>query len=239
MSLEIGQVFAGYTILRVLGSGGMGTVYLASHPRLPREDAVKVLPAELTDDPEFRARFSREADLAASLSHPHIVRVHDRGETDGQFWISMDYVRGTDAGVLSRTQYPRGMPLDQVVAIVTAVGSALDYAHHRGLLHRDVKPANILLADPETTSQRIFLADFGIARSMLEATGLTATNTTIGTIAYASPEQLSGRHMDGCSDQHLHDQRHRHGHRRGKSIDDKQEVVRTRRRLSLNVWMTS
>ena len=94
MSLEIGQVFAGYTIRRVLGEGAMGTVYLAAHPRLPREDALKVLPADLTADPEFRARFVREAEMAAGLSHPHIVRIHDRGEHDGQFWISMDYVAG-------------------------------------------------------------------------------------------------------------------------------------------------
>ena len=87
MSLEAGQVFAGYTIIRPLGSGGMGQVYLAAHPRLPREDALKVLPPELTADAEFRARFVREADLAAGLSHPHIVRVHDRREEDGHFWM--------------------------------------------------------------------------------------------------------------------------------------------------------
>ena len=202
MSLEIGQVFAGYTILRVLGSGGMGTVYLASHPRLPREDALKVLPEDLTGNPEFRARFTREADLAASLSHPHIVRVHDRGETDGQFWISMDYVRGTDAGALARTQYPRGMPLDQVLAIVTAVGSALDYAHHCGLLHRDVKPANILLTEPDGQPRRVFLADFGIARRIDDAARLTSTNMTVGTVAYAAPEQLKGEPIDGRADQY-------------------------------------
>src|ERR1700724_1338919 len=100
MPLEVGEVFAGYTIVRVLGAGGMGKVYLAAHPRLPREDALKVLPADMTDDPEVRARFMREAELAAGLSHPHIVAIHDRGEDDGHFWISMDYVAGTDAGEL-------------------------------------------------------------------------------------------------------------------------------------------
>src|SRR6185312_8255601 len=117
--------FAGYTIVRVLGAGGMGTVYLASHPRLPREDALKVLPADVTTDPGFRARFLREAELAADLSHPHIVRIHDRGEEDGQFWISMDYVAGTDAARLVRDHYPVGMALSEVVPIITAVGSAL------------------------------------------------------------------------------------------------------------------
>ncbi len=149
MSLVGGQVFAGYTIVRVLGAGAMGTVYLVSHPRLPRQDALKVLPADLTANAEFRARFLREAELAAGLSHPNIVRIHDRGEEDGQFWISMDYVAGTDAGRLLREHFPGGMPLDEVASIIAAVGSALDYAHHRGLLHRDVKPANILLADPD------------------------------------------------------------------------------------------
>jgi Protein kinase domain len=202
MSLEAGQVFAGYTILRTLGAGAMGTVYLAAHPRLPRQDALKVLPADLTGDAEFRARFLREAELAASLSHPHIVRIHDRGEFDGQFWISMDFVAGTDASRLLLENYPRGMPLTEVVPIITGVASALDYAHHRGLLHRDVKPANILLADPDGQQRRVFLADFGVARRMDDALGLTATNMTVGTVAYAAPEQLKGEPMDGRADQY-------------------------------------
>jgi Protein kinase domain len=202
MALEIGQVFAGYTILRVLGAGGMGQVYLASHPRLPREDALKVLPVDLTGDAEFRARFMREADLAAGLSHPHIVGIHDRGEEDGQFWISLDYVAGSDAGRLLRDDHPCGMPLDEVVPIVTAVASALDYAHHCGLLHRDVKPANILLSDPDGQARRVYLADFGLARHIDDATGLTATNMTVGTVAYVAPEQLKGERVDGRADQY-------------------------------------
>ncbi|WP_304610749.1 serine/threonine-protein kinase [Mycobacterium sp. Marseille-P9652] len=202
MPLDVGQVFAGYRIVRVLGSGGMGQVYLAAHPRLPREDALKVLPADLTTDPEFRARFLREADLVAGLSHPHIVRVHDRGECEGHLWISMDYVAGTDVGRLLREHYPNGMPLDEVVPIVAAVASALDYAHHRGLLHRDVKPANILLTDPDGQARRVFLADFGIARRIDDATGLTETNMTVGTAAYAAPEQLKGEPVDGRADQY-------------------------------------
>ena len=98
MALQVGEVFAGYTILRVLGAGGMGQVYLAKHPRLPREDALKVLSAELTADPQYRARFLREADIAATLWHPHILGIHDRGEFNGQFWISMDFVRGHRRG---------------------------------------------------------------------------------------------------------------------------------------------
>src|ERR1700757_1067860 len=202
MTLEAGQVFAGYTIVRVLGVGGMGAVYLASHPRLPRQDALKVLPADLTADPEFRGRFLREAELAGSLSHPNIVGIYDGGEEDGQFWIAMDYVAGTDLGRLLHEKYPGGMLLDEAVPIIAAVGSALDYAHRRGLWHRDVKPANILLADPDGQERRVFLADFGIARRIEDATGLTATNMTVGTANYAAPEQLKGDPLDGRADQY-------------------------------------
>ena len=106
MPLADGATFAGYTIVRMLGSGGMGEVYLAQHPRLPRRDALKVLPASVSADNEYRQRFNREADIAATLWHPHIVGVHDRGDFEGQLWISMDYVDGTDAARLLRERYP-------------------------------------------------------------------------------------------------------------------------------------
>ncbi|WIM87222.1 serine/threonine-protein kinase [Candidatus Mycobacterium wuenschmannii] len=199
MPVSVGEAFAGFTILRVLGAGGMGSVYLAAHPRLPRQDALKVLSAQWTADPEYRERFLREANLTASLSHPNILGVHDRGEYDGQLWISMDYVGGTDASKLVREQHPDGLPVEQALEIVTAVASALDYAHQQGLLHRDVKPANILL-DP--TAQRIFLADFGIARLIDDPSGLTATNMAVGTMSYAAPEQLRGEPLDGRTDQY-------------------------------------
>jgi serine/threonine protein kinase, bacterial len=202
MPLADGATFAGYTIVRMLGSGGMGEVYLAQHPRLPRRDALKVLPVSVSADNEYRQRFNREADIAAALWHPHIVGVHDRGEFDGQIWISMDYVDGTDAGRMLRERYPDGMPRAEVVDIVTAVAQALDYAHERDLLHRDVKPANILLAYPESGDQRILLADFGIARWVNDISGLTATNMTVGTVSYAAPEQLMGAQLDGRADQY-------------------------------------
>ncbi|GFG84310.1 protein kinase domain-containing protein [Mycolicibacter algericus] len=202
MPLALGAEFAGYRIERLLGSGAMGEVYLARHPRLPRRDALKVLPAGLTTDAEFRQRFQLEADLAATLFHPNIVGVHDRGEFDGQLWIAMDYVAGTDAARFVADRYPNGMPEDEALPIVGAIAEALDHAHQRGLLHRDVKPANILIADPEGGSQRILLADFGIVRQLGTVGGLTATNFTVGTVSYAAPEQLRGDDLDGRADQY-------------------------------------
>ncbi len=202
MPLDEGTTFAGYTVVRRLGSGGMGEVYLVEHPRLPRRDALKVLRPEVSADAEYRERFNREADIASSLWHPHIVGVHDRGEDDGRLWIDMDYVEGTDAGRLLHDRHRSGMPGGVVADIVAAVAGALDYAHQRLLLHRDVKPANILLTDPGTAQNRILLADFGIARWVDDPSGLTATNMTVGTVSYAAPEQLMGGQLDGRADQY-------------------------------------
>ncbi|MEZ0339515.1 serine/threonine-protein kinase [Mycobacterium sp. pV006] len=203
MPLSDGEVISGYTIARLLGAGGMGEVYLAKHPRLPRYDALKVLSASVCADEEYRQRFHREAEIAATLWHPHIVAVHDRGEFEGRLWLSMDHVEGTDAAKLLAERYPGGMPPDLVARIVSAVGEALDYAHQQGLLHRDVKPANILIADPETENERIMLADFGIARRVGEVSALTGTNMTVGTVAYSAPEQLTAdEQIDGRADQY-------------------------------------
>jgi serine/threonine protein kinase, bacterial len=202
MPLRIGETFAGYRILRLLGSGGMGEVYLVQHPRLPRRDALKVLRPDLSSDASFRERFIREADLAAGLRHPHIVGIHDRGEHDGQLWIAMDYIDGIDIAQLMQQRYPAGMPADLAISISAAVASALDYAHGRSLLHRDVKPANIIVADLDTEERHVFLADFGIARPLDDTSGITTTNMTVGTVAYAAPEQLMGERMDGRADQY-------------------------------------
>ena len=201
MSLEVGQVFAEYTIVRRLGAGAMGEVYLAEHPRLPRRDALKVVAPQVSSDPEYRERFNREAQNAATLSHPNIVTVYDRGEFEGQLWLTMDYVEGTDAAELL-TQHRKGLPPDEVVRIVTGVADALDYAHQRLLLHRDVKPANILLAKLDSGGWRPLLADFGIARRVDDSTGLTQSNIALGTVAYAAPEQLMGLPLDGRADQY-------------------------------------
>ncbi len=203
MPLRTGEIFAGFRIVRLLGSGGMGEVYLAEHPRLPRHNALKVLPADVSADADYRARFEREADLASRLWHPHIVSVHDRGEYDGQLWIAMDYVDGLDAARLLSSRYPDGMPADQVLRVVTAVAGALDYAHKQGLLHRDVKPANVMLThSKDDEEQRILLTDFGIARNVDDISGLTSTNMTVGTVAYSAPEQLMGEDLDGRADQY-------------------------------------
>lgn len=200
--MQAGQEFAGYTIVGLLGSGGMGEVYLARHPRLPRNDALKVLRSEISADDTFRLRFIREADSVAALEHPNIVTVYDRGDTDGQLWIANQYVDGTDAAALL-TRYPAGLPVDEVTQIVTAVAAALDHAHDAGLLHRDVKPANILLAKPDRNGERrIYLADFGIARPLDDPSGLTSTNFALGTFAFAAPEQLMGADLDGRADQY-------------------------------------
>ncbi|MGV0494227.1 serine/threonine-protein kinase [Mycobacterium kansasii] len=203
IGLKAGEIFAGYTIVRLLGSGGMGEVYLAQHPRLPRREALKILGIEVSADADYRRRFIREADVASALWHPNIVRVNDRGEFAGKLWISMDFVDGTDAASLLRNRFPAGMPADQVATIISAIASALDYAHqHHKVMHRDVSPANILLAEPEAAAQRILLGDFGIARNIGETSGLTATNMTIGTFPYAAPEQLTGEPIDGRADQY-------------------------------------
>lgn len=203
MTLTRGEHFASYIIERLLGAGGMGEVYLAQHPRLPRKEALKILKADISTDDSFRQRFIREADSIAGLEHPNIVTVYDRGDTEGRLWIATQFVDGSDAARLLQDRYPGGMPADEVAAITTAMADALDYAHSRGLLHRDVKPANILLADPDHDgNRRIYLADFGIARPLDDPAGLTATNFTLGTVAYAAPEQLMGKAIDGRADQY-------------------------------------
>jgi serine/threonine protein kinase len=203
MSLHAGERFADYTVISRVGAGGMGEVYLVQHPRLPRRDALKVLPANVSVDSQFRQRFLREADIAASLMHPNVVSVHDRGDHRGRLWIAMDFIQGSDAAELVRKRYPAGMPYQECVDIIAAVASALDYAHVRGLLHRDVKPANILLTEPDTRGRRsVYLTDFGIARRIDDISGLTETDVAVGTFTYASPEQVMGRSMDGRVDQY-------------------------------------
>jgi serine/threonine-protein kinase len=206
MSLRPGEIFAGYSIERELGTGGMGSVYLAHHPRLPRFDALKLLRPELCADPAFVGRFEREADTVAQLDHPNIIAVHDRGSHRGQLWMTMQFIDGANAEK-ALADYDNGMPPDRAVRIVGKVASALDYAHRHQLLHRDVKPANIMLTngpDDDDEEERVFLSDFGVAKSIGEAaeriSSLTSTGSVVATLDYASPEQIKGLMLGEYSD---------------------------------------
>jgi eukaryotic-like serine/threonine-protein kinase len=197
--LRSGDVFAGFTIEHLVGQGGMGSVYLARHPRLQRQTALKLLNRELYADKEIRARFEREANLVAQLDHPNIVEVYDRGIEDEQLWISMQYVDGVDAATVN----PLTLPPARAVQIIEGVGAALDYAHGNGVLHRDVKPANILLGRAVGgKGERVYLTDFGIARLREDSTHLTQDGMFTATLAYASPEQMTGSPLDNRSDQY-------------------------------------
>ena len=210
---------AEYRILRPIGRGGMGLVYLAEHTRLSRKVALKVLPPEYAEDASFRERFDREARLAASLDHPNIVPVYDAGEHDGRLWIAMRFVRGTDLHTVL-SQHGALHPL-RAVSILGRVGTALDAAHSSGLVHRDVKPGNILLQppSPENPVERVFLTDFGLTKrvdSGEEPTPtagpagpqgershqLTSAGFFVGTLDYAAPEQIRGQRLDGRTDEY-------------------------------------
>lgn len=193
MSLATGATFAGYTIQKILGFGGMGEVYLARHSTLPREFALKVLPAAASADDGLRQRFTAETSAVTTLYHPNIVEVADRGECDGHLWVAMDYVNGISVGQLVADRYPAGMPAGEALAVVAAAAGALDYAHRRGVVHRGVKPTNILLTDPRDGEQRILLTDFGLARY---------SGQHRETAGYAAPEQLTGGPIDGRADQY-------------------------------------
>jgi serine/threonine-protein kinase len=178
-----------YRIERVLGQGGLAVVYLARDAELHRSVAVKVLTGHLIGDGSVRERFVREARLAARLSHPNIVQVYDAGESEGQPFIVMEYVPG-------RTLARSGkLAADEVVPLALQACAGLQHAHDAGLVHRDVKPANLLLRDDGVLK----IADFGIARTA-EATQLTQLGTVLGTAAYLAPEQALGEQVDAAAD---------------------------------------
>ncbi|MFE3195089.1 protein kinase [Nocardia sp. NPDC059240] len=197
MRLEPGAEFAGFTIERVLGNGGMGVVYLARNPRLNRLVALKVLGDLIAADPRGRARFEREAALAARLEHPNIVAIYDRADSEAESpWISMKFVSGGD---VAQRMAERGGPLapDEAVRILTDAAHGLDYAHQHGVLHRDVKPGNILLDRSTPHRDRALLTDFGIARALDDTLTLTGTAATF---AYAAPERFHGTTADHRAD---------------------------------------
>ncbi|HKW49870.1 MAG TPA: serine/threonine-protein kinase, partial [Gemmatimonadaceae bacterium] len=185
-----------YEIEGEIGRGGMSVVYRARDQRLNRPVAIKVLPPELAHDPAIRTRFTREAQTSAQLSHAHIVPIFDVGASEGMAFIVMAIVNGGNLAMLL-TREPR-QPIDEVRRLLAEIADALGYAHLRGVIHRDVKPDNILL---DETNGRAMVTDFGIARAIEASTRLTVTGIAVGTPAYMSPEQAIGdREIDGRSD---------------------------------------
>jgi protein kinase-like protein len=197
--LAVGSTIAGYRLEEQIGRGGMAVVYRARDLRLERRVALKVLPVESADE-EFRERFIRESRAAAAVDHPHIIPIYDAGESGRILYIAMRYVEGGDVWSLVRRH--GNLPLDRVCTIVTQVASALDAAHARGLVHRDVKPANILLDKPGGNghTDHVYLSDFGVNKSSLALPGLTSTGHFVGTLDYVAPEQIEGKHVDGRAD---------------------------------------
>jgi serine/threonine-protein kinase len=196
--LLIGAEFGGYRIESLIGRGGMGAVYLAEQVALGRKVALKVLPPEMADSADFRRRFERESRVAASLDHPNVVPIYESGEADGVLFIAMRLVGGTDLATL----LPRegAMSPERAASLVRQVGSALDAAHAKGLVHRDVKPGNILVVSAEEEDDHVYLSDFGLTRLTSSDSALTRSGTFIGTVAYAAPEQFQGQPADARSD---------------------------------------
>jgi serine/threonine-protein kinase len=190
----IGTVLAGYRIEALVGRGGMSAVYRAEHVHLGKTVALKILSPALAQDEDFRERFLRESRIAASIEHPNIIPIYDAGEVDGRLYIAMRYVDGLDLKQLVQQDGP--LSLGRAVYIVEQVASALDAAHALGLVHRDVKPGNVLVV---RGSERVFLCDFGVVKHS-GSTGLTRTGYFLGTIDYAAPEQIEGRPVDARTD---------------------------------------
>ncbi|MFF9088400.1 protein kinase [Streptomyces sp. NPDC014991] len=196
----IGRRVAGYLIESEIGRGGMAVVYRARDLRLDRTVALKLLAPELARNDTFRKRFTHESQVAAAIDHPHIVPVFEAGETDGVLYIAMRYVPGSDLRHLLDEQGPLSLP--DAVRITAQVASALDAAHGHGLVHRDVKPGNILVAQGTDSDhpEHVYLTDFGLTKKSLSLTGFTSVGQFVGTLDYVSPEQISGRPVDGRCD---------------------------------------
>src|SRR5512132_3497645 len=177
----------GYRIERVLGRGGMSVVYLAEDLSLKRQVALKLLAPLLADDDAFRERFLEESQLAASLDHPNVVPVYAAGEAGDELYIAMRYVEGHDLKVLLRAG---ALDPERVIRICSQVAEALDFAHERGLVHRDVKPSNVLL----DAKEHVYLADFGLTKRLGE--GRAVEPALFGTIDYVAPEQIRGEEID-------------------------------------------
>jgi serine/threonine protein kinase len=193
--LAPGDEFAGYVIEGLAGKGGMGVVYRARQEGLDRLVALKLIAPDFAQDPAFRDRFKRESRTAASIEHPNVIPLYEAGEHDGQLFISMRFVEGDDL----KTVIVRdgGLAPEQAVQLLSQVASALDAAHARGLVHRDIKPGKVLIAD----SDHAYLTDFGLTKHLsASSAGMTATGMWVGTLDYVAPEQVSGGTVDARSD---------------------------------------
>ncbi|GAA0646047.1 hypothetical protein GCM10009535_24560 [Streptomyces thermocarboxydovorans] len=195
-----GRRIAGYRIEREIGRGGMAVVYRAHDLRLDRTVALKLLAPDLARNDTFRRRFTHESRTAAAIDHPHIVPVFEAGETEGVLYIAMRYVDGSDLRRLLDREGP--LPVATAVRIAAQVASALDAAHEHALVHRDVKPGNILVAHGTDTDhpEHVYLTDFGLTKKSLSLTGFTTVGQFVGTLDYVAPEQISGRPVDARCD---------------------------------------
>ncbi len=193
-------MLAGHRIDAVVGEGGMGVVYRATHLNLRRAVALKVLHPSLAADLDYRRRFEREAAIAASLEHPAVVPIYDAGHQNGVLYLSMRFVEGEDLGAV--LQREGRLAVERLCALLDPVADALDAVHEAGLVHRDVKPGNVLIARPgRSRAGQVYLCDFGIAKGPADA-GLTTAGQYVGTLQYSSPEQIKGQWIDGRSDQY-------------------------------------
>jgi serine/threonine protein kinase len=201
-SLETGGVVGGYRIESLLGQGGMAAVYLAEDSRLKRKVALKILSPELAADDAFRRRFVDESEQLSAVDHPNIIPVYEAGQDEGHLFIAMRYVDSTDLKELIASEGP--LVPERAISIVAQVAGALDAAHAKGLVHRDVKPANVLVAvgSGGDGSDHAYLSDFGLTKRTQETSGLTKTGFLMGTIDYVAPEQISGSGVDGRTDQY-------------------------------------
>jgi serine/threonine protein kinase len=196
---KVGEEFAGHKLDSVIGRGGMGVVYLAENLRLKRKIALKLLPPELVEDKDFRERFSRESQMAAAIEHPNIVPIYEAGEVNGLLYISMRYVPGSDLKSLIEKEGP--LSLERVVHLLDQAASALDDAHEHDLVHRDVKPQNILVQKRagRRGGEQAYLTDFGLTKQRGSKT-MTQAGSIVGTIDYMSPEALGAKEVDARTD---------------------------------------
>lgn len=196
----IGQQIAGYRIEQEIGRGGMAVVYRARDLRLERTVALKLLAPELARNDTFRRRFTHESRAAAAIDHPHIVPVFEAGETDGVLYIAMRFVAGSDLRHLLDREGP--LPPATALRVAAQVASALDAAHEHGLVHRDVKPGNILVSRGTDSDhpEHVYLTDFGLTKKSLSLTGFTTVGQFVGTLDYVAPEQISGKPVDARCD---------------------------------------